>query len=257
MGFLNHSTNNIIIDAVLTEAGREKLSRQDGSFVITQFSFGDDEVDYTNITKYGKIIGKEKIEKNTPIFEASTNENIALKNKLLVSLGNPSTRILYIPILKSFIDQAGTSPLTQVNLIFGTLTPGDKEKTLFINTNIESETTNTILDSAIVDDNFTVKINSDILSLKQNGNQIQPIETEYKIASYRIQAAAHPTTSKSNQGLKQIEFTVCLKSTLTTDTFSKFGRSGDATKIDTTIQISGNKSGATIVLPVQVNLGNA
>ena len=27
MGFLNHSTNNIIIDAVLTEKGRELLSR--------------------------------------------------------------------------------------------------------------------------------------------------------------------------------------------------------------------------------------
>ena len=27
MGFLNHATNNIIIDAVLTERGRELLSR--------------------------------------------------------------------------------------------------------------------------------------------------------------------------------------------------------------------------------------
>ena len=61
MGFLNHTTNNIIIDAVLTERGRELLSQNNGSFKISSFSFGDDEVDYTLITKYGKVIGKEKI----------------------------------------------------------------------------------------------------------------------------------------------------------------------------------------------------
>ena len=51
MGFLNHATNNIIIDAVLTERGRELLSQNNGSFRISSFSFGDDEVDYTLVTK--------------------------------------------------------------------------------------------------------------------------------------------------------------------------------------------------------------
>ena len=55
MGFLNHSTNNIIIDAVLTERGREVLSRNDGTFSIESFSFGDDEIDYGIIKKYGLI----------------------------------------------------------------------------------------------------------------------------------------------------------------------------------------------------------
>ena len=45
MGFLDHSTNNIIIDAVLTDRGRELLARNDGSFEITKFAFGDDEVE--------------------------------------------------------------------------------------------------------------------------------------------------------------------------------------------------------------------
>ena len=79
MGFLNHSTNNVIIDAVLTEKGRELLARNDNSFNITKFKLGDDEVDYSILKKYGLIIGKEKIEKNTPIFEAVTDENLALK----------------------------------------------------------------------------------------------------------------------------------------------------------------------------------
>ena len=49
MGFLDQSTNNIILDAVLTDKGREFLSRNDGSFNIAKFAFGDDEVDYTII----------------------------------------------------------------------------------------------------------------------------------------------------------------------------------------------------------------
>ena len=45
MGFLDHSTNNIIVDAVLTDLGRQALSRNDGSISIYQFGLGDDEVD--------------------------------------------------------------------------------------------------------------------------------------------------------------------------------------------------------------------
>ena len=65
MGYLDHSTNNIIVDAVLTDIGREFLARNDGSFSIVKFALGDDEVDYTMIEKFGRTVGKEKIEKTT------------------------------------------------------------------------------------------------------------------------------------------------------------------------------------------------
>ena len=45
MGYLDNNT--IIVDAALTKKGREALARQDGSFRITQFALGDDEIDYT------------------------------------------------------------------------------------------------------------------------------------------------------------------------------------------------------------------
>jgi hypothetical protein len=63
MGFLDHSTNNIILDAVLTDTGRKFLSRNDGSFSITKFALGDDEVDYGVIKKYGRTVGKERLRK--------------------------------------------------------------------------------------------------------------------------------------------------------------------------------------------------
>ena len=49
MGFLDHSTNNIIIDAVLTDRGRELLAKNDGSFRVVRYAFADDECDYTII----------------------------------------------------------------------------------------------------------------------------------------------------------------------------------------------------------------
>ena len=44
MGFLNQSTNIIIVDAVLTDLGRQFLSRNDGSFNIVKFALGDSEI---------------------------------------------------------------------------------------------------------------------------------------------------------------------------------------------------------------------
>ena len=89
MGFLDHTTNNIILDAVLTDSGRQALARNDGSFSFTKFAYGDDEVDYTIIKKFGRVVGKEKIEKNTPVFEGLTNQNFGQKSRM-VSISNPN-----------------------------------------------------------------------------------------------------------------------------------------------------------------------
>ena len=96
MGFLDHSTNNIIIDAVLTDRGRELLAANDGSFRIVRYAFGDDEVDYSIIKKFGRTIGKEKIEKNTPVFEAQTVATLALRNPI-VSYSDPN--LIALPTL--------------------------------------------------------------------------------------------------------------------------------------------------------------
>ena len=47
MAFLDNS-GDIILDAVLTDTGRLRLARGDGSFKITKFAFGDDEIDYSS-----------------------------------------------------------------------------------------------------------------------------------------------------------------------------------------------------------------
>ena len=50
MAFLDNS-GDIILDAVLTDEGRRRLAAGDGSFRISKFAFGDDEIDYTLYNK--------------------------------------------------------------------------------------------------------------------------------------------------------------------------------------------------------------
>lgn len=108
MGFLDHSTSNIIVDAVLTNLGRQFLARNDGSFSIVKFSLADDEIDYSMITKYGRVVGKEKIEKNTPVFEAQTATRVALKYRL-VSNSNPNIiRVPKLALTSDGLDDSGT-----------------------------------------------------------------------------------------------------------------------------------------------------
>jgi hypothetical protein len=100
MGYLDHSTNNIILDAVLTDYGRQKLASANSAFNVTSYSLADDEVDYGLVKRYGRTVGKEKIEKNTPIFEALTNPEIALKYRLIGRENSGAISSVYLPQLK-------------------------------------------------------------------------------------------------------------------------------------------------------------
>ena len=96
MAFLDNS-GDIILDAVLTDVGRMRLARGDGSFKITQFALGDDEIDYN---LFDKSLTSAKQDLNilqTPVLEAFTNNTSTLKSKLLTFNRND---LLYLPILK-------------------------------------------------------------------------------------------------------------------------------------------------------------
>ena len=92
MGYLNNSS--IIVDAILTKEGRELLARQDGSFKITQFALGDDEIDYTLFNENhpnGSQYSGEAIE-NMEIIEAFPDDNNIMVSKL-VTLPRGTTKM--------------------------------------------------------------------------------------------------------------------------------------------------------------------
>ena len=105
MAFLDNS-GDIILDAVLTDAGRARLAKGDGSFKIAKFAFGDDEIDYSSYNAShasGSAYYDLEI-LQTPVFEAFTNNMSTMKSKL-VSLTN--NNLLYLPIIK--LNTVGTS----------------------------------------------------------------------------------------------------------------------------------------------------
>ena len=77
MAFLDNS-GDIILDAVLTEAGRRRMA--EGNFSITKFALGDDEIDYALYNKThpsGSAYYDLEI-LQTPVFEAFTQINAAI-----------------------------------------------------------------------------------------------------------------------------------------------------------------------------------
>ena len=98
MGFLDNS-GDIILDAVLTDHGRQILSRGDGSFQITKFALGDEEIDYTlydtTHTSGSSYYDLQILQ--TPVLEAFTDNAVSMKSKLVTY---ESFDLLFLPIIK-------------------------------------------------------------------------------------------------------------------------------------------------------------
>jgi hypothetical protein len=80
-----------VIDAILTQAGRAALARNDGSFKITKFSFGDDEINY-QLYDSNKSFDQDGDILNLPVLEPISDENYAQLYRL-ISLPKGTQRI--------------------------------------------------------------------------------------------------------------------------------------------------------------------
>lgn len=98
MAFLDNS-GDIILDAVLTDTGRMRLAKGDGSFRVAKFALGDDEIDYT-LYNYSHPSGTAYYDLEilqTPVLEAFSNNASSMKSKLISIAKN---NLLYLPVLK-------------------------------------------------------------------------------------------------------------------------------------------------------------
>ena len=232
MGYLDHSTNNIIVDAVLTDIGREFLARNDGSFSIVKFALGDDEVDYTMIQKFGRTVGKEKIEKNTPVFEAQTNANLALKYKA-VSVSNPN--LVRMPkVSLTAPDQTGT-------LIAMTRTGSASSTSVTLTQTITGEN---LIDPELRDQAYIVKLANQFISLV--GFTPDTLDKD-GVATYILLR----TPGETAAGGSTISLPLAVRS-LTDTQFTVFGNSTNKTLISTIVSVTGLQSGATKEFEVQI-----
>jgi len=139
MAFLDNS-GDIILDAVLTDEGRKKMAN--GTFTITKFAMGDDEIDY-GLYQKNHVSGSAYADLDilqTPIFEAFTGTEAGI-NYGLLSLA--ATDILYMPVMKvnekaavSNIIISPTSPTTGMFYLADTST--DTSTNLLLSTALAS-----------------------------------------------------------------------------------------------------------------------
>lgn len=249
MGFLDHSTKNIILDTVLTEYGREAIARADGSFNPVKVSFIDDEIDYTIIQKYGRTVGKEKIEATTPIVEASTSGVYGAKY-FAITAGSRQD-LYYLPnyrvaskstvtgsvntgVVNSFSDSTNI-----VNLGIGAGLQKTQQVILNQNTNDPAG-----VPIELIDTTFFVEMDSRFVYIQDQ----DPIPSPGVNETYLLYS------NGTSNNASQLVFNVSLKP-ISNSEFSKFG---GATKnvIKTFIRVTGTSSGQVVDIEVQIKNNN-
>lgn len=213
------NTGDIILDAVLTDEGRRRLSLGDGSFKITKFALGDDEINYGLYDATAAAGSEDTNVMLTPIFEAMTNNASSMKNKL-ISISR--TDLLFLPILKLNTGLGKQSTATSLGTTFIINSPTvtnnvDSTYSLLIGTSvnngadgiIDSANSNAIyvdqgLDTTklsnqrsltntipeLFEDEYNILVDDrllDVYSLGINSTSISPIAIDDdKIATYKV-----------------------------------------------------------------------
>jgi hypothetical protein len=188
MGLINNGAGVIFIDCVVTDLGRDFLSRNDGSFNIVRYNFGDDEIDYTQFVPTTGTLQQDINILNTPIFEANVNETVALKYPL-ISISNPN--LTFLPSLGCTVSA----------LSLGERTDAQVGKHLTFTQNTQQGQT---VPSEIIDASFIVQMPSSLLFLEQ--------QTPVSISPYGTAQYIVPRTAiGANQGA-QVTFNISVQS---------------------------------------------
>jgi hypothetical protein len=226
MGFLDSTTNNIILDCVITDTGRQFLARNDGSFQIHKFALADDEVNYGIVTKYGRVVGKEKIEKNTPVLESLTNQAHALKYKM-VSVSNPN--LLRLPSLSLSGDSTVASNTSTITL--GRTT--QKTSTFTLEQTINNETS---IDVELRDQTFIIEVPHLFTQLLRQTPE--NIDNQQR-ATYIVTRSP----AENSYGGSTVQLTLGVKS-LTDTLFTVYGMTANKSRIKSYVKVTGVQSGA-------------
>jgi hypothetical protein len=232
MGFADNS-GEIFVDAVLTDEGRERLARNDGSFAIVRFRLGDDEIDYRFWAELTGSDSKDRKILDTPIFEAFTNEAVALRYPL-VSVRN--SRLQFLPTMVA--KPSAVALREQTDSIGGGID---------VTVSQEIARAQTILPAEIIDVNYSVEVDNDLIYVSgETPLSITPFGT----ARYIISAAAGRQTAA---GGTECKFNLRVQ-TLTTEAFDVLVGTNVARPrtIETMAVVTGQQSGMNTRIPITI-----
>lgn len=228
MGFLQQDTNNIIVDAVLTDTGRQKLAA--GTFNVIKFAAGDDEVDYGMILRYGRTVGQEKIEKNTPVFEALTKGSLAQIYK-----------IVSIPDINRYTMTKVSA--TGDGLNGSTLSLGTGNTTKRTVTVTQTLTGGEVVPRDLIDNQFMVLCDDRFIRIGGS----TPVVDRTRMATYILTRNG----ALSSQDGAVVSFDVISKN-ITDAQFQIFGQPGNKNVIRTLIRVSGMSSGTVFEFTAEI-----
>ena len=214
MGYLDNTS--VVVDAILTKKGRELLSKNDGSFRITQFSLSDDEIDYTLYNPNhpsGSAYYGEAIEA-MPVLEAFPDDNEIMKYKLItLPRGTAKIPVLDIGYNTITLKQGATLAITPQTLNYLGAT------------------------STFEQSGYIATIGDVRLMSSFNGTGINTAEAT---------AANSTTTIGTNVSKTVIGATINLTATTTNTLF------GTLTQLQTNLIVIGRDSGARITIPINI-----
>lgn len=113
MAYLKNENGEIIVDAILTKYGRDRLAKR-GQLNITKFSLSDDEIDYSLYNTNHKA-GTEYYDiaiRELPVLEALPGNSVAMKYHLFT---NTDGSISTVTSLSATFDSVLTRGITKTN----------------------------------------------------------------------------------------------------------------------------------------------
>ena len=185
MGYLDNTS--ITVDAILTKRGRELLSRNDGSFKITQFALGDDEIDYSLFNEShpnGTQFSAEAIE-NMPLIEAIPNGANSMNSKL-ITLTRGANAIPFIDVQSLTLAANQGAPITLQPTTFnlGGSNTANTEEYIF-----------TILDDRLVLPGSFIGTGGTVIASASDIAEFSTIQTSLSVRGVSLSATA--TTSNA------------------------------------------------------------
>jgi hypothetical protein len=229
MGFIDRS-DDIVVDAVLTDLGRLKMAR--GDFRVIGYAFGDDEIDYSYFNPSAGSSDVDRDILDIPIFEANVNERLSL-NYPLITITNPYLK--YLPSLKS--DNYSISIGEEKGLSSG------------ISARFYQDTSQNakIVPVEIQDSAFKIEVNHDFLYIEDE----TPVDiTPTGTAIYLIQRDSQ--LIQSTQG-SQVSFRIRPQSITNTAWDIHGVGSAPSRTISTKVKATGVNSGLSSVISVSIN----
>lgn len=189
MAFLDNS-GDIILDAVLTDAGRKRLAKADGTFKIAKFALGDDEIDYGLYDK-NNASGSAYYDLSllqTPVLEAFTNNTSILKSRLI---SIPQDNLLYLPVMKINNVKKGVIELSS------TSNGVDAGGLIYVTVDQNTEDTN-----AVAAQTNQTAINRNAAPFKNNVSSVMyGLSTKDSPGAIRIEQGLDTTAIPPSQGL--------------------------------------------------------